>query len=112
MTASLRDADGDGIENTLDVCSLKANPDWNPRMTNLPNDSEPPVGDGLPTVCDPDPAAPSPGSPLSPANPNRSCSDTGLVGPDEDQDCYSNRQDNCPLHDQQDLGIECGRRAR
>ena len=32
VTASLRDADGDGMENILDSCSLKANPEWIPRV--------------------------------------------------------------------------------
>jgi len=108
VTASQRDADGDGLENTLDTCSLKPNPEWIPRIFDSASDTD---GDGLPNVCDPLPFTPSPGSPLAPGNPNRSCFDTGLVGPDEDQDCYSNRQDNCPLHDQQDLGASAGSAA-
>ena len=104
-TASLRDGDGDGIENFLDVCSLKPNSGWIPRTNDPAND---PDNDGLPNECDPDPAVPSPQSPLTAGNPNRSCFDTGIVGGDEDQDCYSNRQDNCPLHDQQDLGDSAG----
>jgi hypothetical protein len=48
--------------------------------------------DGLPNECDPDPDSRSTGSPGGcPA---------GLTGPDEDQDCFSNRQDNCPLINQ------------
>ena len=43
----------------------------------------------FPNDCDPNPAAPSSNSPGG-------C-EAGTVGPDEDQDCYSNRQDNCPL---------------
>jgi hypothetical protein len=107
VTASQRDADSDGHENSVDVCAFKANPDWKPRV-NDPSDAD---NDGLPEACDPAPTAPSPQSPLSAAGggaPNRSCFDTGIVGGDEDQDCYSNRQDNCPLHDQQDLGANAG----
>jgi hypothetical protein len=102
VTASQRDADGDGHENTIDTCSLKANPSWSPRVNDFANDGD---ADGLPNICDPNPSSPSPQSPLTSGNPNRSCFDTGIVGGDEDQDCYSNRQDNCPLHDQQDLGL-------
>jgi hypothetical protein len=84
-----RDADGDGIENGLDVCFDKANPEWDPQGVDPVND---PDMDGLPSVCDPHPTEPSPPSPVG-------CK-AGYTGPDEDQDCYSNRQDNCPLNRQ------------
>ena len=84
-TRSLRDADSDGFENPLDTCALRANPEWNPRVFSL-GDSD---VDGLPNACDPLPNQASPNSPGG-------C-EAGTVGPDQDQDCYSNRQDNCPL---------------
>jgi hypothetical protein len=83
---SQRDADNDGIENALDVCALKGNGGWNPRAVDVANDTD---IDGLPNDCDPDPATAAPASPGG-------C-ETGLVGPDHDQDCYANRADNCPL---------------
>ena len=85
-TRSWRDADGDGIDNVVDVCALKFNPEWNPRGFDPVND---PDFDGLPNVCDPNPSQPAPNSPGG-------C-EAGTVGPDYDQDCFSNRQDNCPL---------------
>ena len=86
---SYRDADGDGIENPLDVCSLASNPGWNPRASDPVND---PDSDGLPSVCDPNPNVAGSGSPFTcPA---------GLVGPDQDQDCFANRADNCPTTNQ------------
>jgi len=84
--ASQRDADGDGHENSLDTCPLDAEPDWNPRDADSTYDAD---GDGLTTACDPAPGNPSPAS-------SQSCP-SGTTGPDEDQDCFSNRQDNCPL---------------
>jgi hypothetical protein len=105
VAASARDADGDGWDNIIDTCALIPNPDWNPNGFDPQND---PDNDGLPNECDPDPTKPSPQSPTMAGNPNRSCFDTGIVGGDEDQDCYSNRHDNCPLHDQQDLGPNAG----
>jgi hypothetical protein len=91
LAASARDADGDGWDNVIDVCVLEPNPNWNPNGFDPVND---PDNDGLPNECDPDANAPSPMSPLQGEN---SCFDTGIVGPDEDGDCYANRQDNCPL---------------
>src|SRR5207247_1468537 len=84
-TESLRDADGDGIENLLDVCALIPNGSWNARASDLLNDSD---EDGLPNQCDPHPDEKSVQSPLT-------C-ETGTVGNDEDQDCMANRADNCP----------------
>ncbi len=88
---SQRDYDGDGIENGLDVCFDKPNPEWNPRGPGGPgtNDED---NDGLPKACDPDDSKGSTGS-------SQDCP-AGLVGPDEDQDCFSNRADNCPLDNQ------------
>jgi hypothetical protein len=70
-----RDADGDGIENTLDPCPLTADADWDPRADSAvgPGDAD---GDGLPSSCDPD---------------------DSKANADEDGDGYSNRGDNCPL---------------
>jgi hypothetical protein len=82
---SQRDADGDGIDNPLDVCSLVSNASWNPRVFGSPSD---PDSDGLPNDCDPNPAAAGGQSPLT-------CP-SGITGPDQDQDCFANRQDNCP----------------
>ena len=48
--SSQRDADGDGIENSLDVCFADPNPDWNPRVYDQATDTD---GDGLPNACDP-----------------------------------------------------------
>ncbi len=89
FTASQRDADGDGIENGLDVCSTDSNPEWNPRGADPVND---PDSDGLPAPCDPSPNTPGSQSP-------NGCK-AGIVGPDEDQDCFANRQDNCPTDNQ------------
>ena len=84
LTASQRDADGDGIENSLDVCADVANPNWDPRAV-----SDDPDFDGLPSACDPFPNEyPEPSALTCPA---------GITGPDEDGDCFSNRADNCPL---------------
>lgn len=87
LSASQRDADGDGIENGLDVCALTANPGWDPRGASNDGDL-----DGIPDACDPDPAVQGSQSPFT-------CK-AGIVGPDEDQDCFSNRADNCPLDNQ------------
>jgi hypothetical protein len=69
-----RDADGDGIENTLDPCPLDPDPTWDPRALEAagPGDAD---GDGLPSSCDPD--------------------DSTAVD-DQDGDGYLNRGDNCP----------------
>jgi hypothetical protein len=70
-----RDADGDGIENTLDPCPLTPDPTWDPRAAEAvgPGDAD---GDGLPSSCDP--------------NDNQPVND-------QDGDGYLNRGDNCPL---------------
>jgi 3-oxoadipate enol-lactonase len=70
-----RDADGDGIENTLDPCPLDPDPTWDPRAAEAvgPGDAD---GDGLPSSCDPD--------------------DNKAVD-DQDGDGYLNRGDDCPL---------------
>ncbi|MCJ7509698.1 MAG: MSCRAMM family adhesin SdrC [Dehalococcoidia bacterium] len=72
-----RDADGDGIENSLDPCPLTADADWDPRAASAigPGDAD---GDGLPSSCDPD---------------------DSKADADQDGDTYSNRGDNCPLVD-------------
>ncbi len=97
-TQSLRDADGDGIDNSLDVCALTPNPGWNARIVDVAND---PDNDGLPSECDPTPndSAPKGKPPGSPPNSPPGC-EKGIVGPDYDQDCFANRADNCPLTNQ------------
>ncbi len=74
MWRGQRDADGDGIENTLDPCPLNRDAAWNPRAVTAagPGDAD---GDGLPASCDPDDSKPV---------------------PDQDGDGYLNRGDNCP----------------
>ena len=89
LALSQRDADGDGIENSLDVCWDIPNPNWDPRAVDIANDGDGGIGDGLPNECDPDNNVQSNASP-------QICPE-GNTGPDEDQDCLSNRQDNCPL---------------
>jgi len=89
VASSQRDADSDGIENSLDVCALVANGEWNPHIFDTANDTD---GDGLPNVCDPNPNLKSGQSPLT-------CI-AGIVGDDEDKDCFANRADNCPLNNQ------------
>jgi hypothetical protein len=75
LFVGLRDADGDGHDNTLDTCPLAADADWDPRAASAvgPGDAD---GDGLPSSCDPD---------------------DNDANADEDGDGYSNRGDNCPL---------------
>jgi hypothetical protein len=75
LLVGLRDADGDGHENTLDTCPLDPDPTWDPRATAAigPGDAD---GDGLPSSCDPDDNDPT---------------------NDEDGDTFPNREDNCPL---------------
>jgi hypothetical protein len=95
-TRSLRDADGDGHENLLDTCNNVPNPSWNPRFTDPANDVD---SDGLPRGgpeggCDPNNNTHSAGS--GPQCPG------GTYGGDEDQDCYPNRGDNCPIVFNQD----------
>ncbi|HUF54314.1 MAG TPA: thrombospondin type 3 repeat-containing protein [Dehalococcoidia bacterium] len=85
-TASQRDADNDGWENSLDTCPYDANhPDWDPRaqvgaQDPIPGDQD---RDGIPDACDP--------LPNDPGNPD------GGANFDHDGDTYMNRQDNCPL---------------
>ena len=68
------DADGDGIENTMDPCPFSADPGWNPRGNGDPAaDLD---NDGLPNSCDPSP---------------------NDANADQDDDGYKNKQDNCPL---------------
>ena len=75
---SLRDADGDGIENLLDTCPWDANLDADPRVhAQDPSNAENP-GDMIDSVCDPDDDV-----------------NEGGVG-DFDDDGYKNAQDNCP----------------
>lgn len=108
FSRSLRDADDDGHENTLDTCPFEPNPGFNPRSTDTSND---PDTDGLPGTgapgsgCDPDPFNASGGS--------TGCKG-GTYGGDQENDCYPNRGDNCPLipNDQNDtdsdqIGNEC-----
>jgi hypothetical protein len=75
FAASIRDADGDGIDNELDTCPHIACPDisqCNP-VVKYSGDND---NDGLDNACDPEP-------------------DT--KNDDRDGDGFPNRQDNCPL---------------
>jgi len=86
--ASQRDADGDGIENSLDPCPLTPDPNWDPRGPQpQPADNDlfhgTPIGDGIPDSCDPDPA--------------NAASQIGPQPTDYDGDGFLNRGDNCPL---------------
>lgn len=79
------DADGDGIENRLDVCPTQPNiSGWDPHGPNVqnPGDAD---GDGLPDDCDPVPTEKS------------LCNSPNTPGADEDCDSWGNRADNCPL---------------
>lgn len=81
FASGLRDADGDGIENFMDVCSNIANPEWDPRavvVTGQPGDAD---GDRQPDACDDDDV--------------ETCPISGGLH-DCDLDLYGNRQDNCP----------------
>ena len=93
LAVSQRDADSDGLENGLDVCSLVANGEWDPRNADTVNDTD---LDGLPNACDPKPQVPSEGSPAGCVS--------GYTGPDDDADCFSNRADNCPTTNQLKTG--------
>jgi len=78
--------DTDGWENAIDTCPLATNA-GNPRTGTGDTDF-----DGIDNVCDPKPGTGG-GSPGAPAT----CP-VGVQGlPDEDQDCFPNRGDNCPL---------------
>lgn len=84
---SLRDLDGDGIENRLDTCVFDSTPGWDPRTSDPVND---PDGDGLPGRDDP-----APGEQLQAGT---GCDPTPLTpNGDPDSDGFANRQDNCPL---------------
>jgi hypothetical protein len=84
---SLRDLDGDGIENRLDTCAFDSTPSWDPRTSDPVND---PDGDGLPGKDGPDP-----GEQLEAGT---GCDPTPLsTASDHDADGFSNREDNCPL---------------
>ena len=73
---SERDADDDGMENTLDTCPTSGNPDsFDPRNTDSPGDND---KDGIPNICDPTP-------------------DENLNAGDQDGDGFLNRGDNCPI---------------
>lgn len=78
------DADGDGVENSLDTCPFSGNPDgWDPRSSNTGGDDD---GDGIPNACD------------TVSNPPGDL--------DQDGDTFQNRGDNCPTlpnPDQRDL---------
>ncbi len=75
IAVGLPDADGDGLENTLDTCPFVANV-GDPRIKGDGDLDE----DGLDAACDPN------DDPL-----------TGGTNSDQDLDGYVNRQDNCPL---------------
>jgi hypothetical protein len=83
-----RDADGDGIDNTLDTCPFDAN-QGDPRVKGEGDADE----DGLDAACDPNDFDPN---------------------PDQDGDGYLNRVDLCPLvpstqkdSDGDGIGDEC-----
>lgn len=82
---SLRDLDGDDIENQLDTCPFDATPGWNPRNSDPVNDFD---SDGIPGQDDP-----APGEQLQPGT---GCDPTPLTADaDVDADGFNNRQDNC-----------------
>jgi hypothetical protein len=85
FTASQRDADNDGFENSLDTCPYEPNPGWDPRSNAGPGQPVPGDADkdGIPDNCDP--------LPNDQGNP-----EGGGIN-DHDGDSYPNRQDNCPL---------------
>jgi Thrombospondin type 3 repeat len=105
---SLRDADGDGYENSLDTCPLTPDTVWNPRDLSLPRvgDSDIFTGvaspDGIPDSCDPTPYEPTAGQPSNQPT-------------DHDGDGFPNRGDNCPIvanpdqrdADRDDIGDAC-----
>jgi len=96
-TESMPDADGDGIENSMDTCPFDANLDGSPKEWGTDPDQ-----DGIDSACDPDP--------------NANC---WLGAPGRFSDCdgdgFSNRGDNCPLlanpdqadGDADDIGDAC-----
>jgi hypothetical protein len=87
-SVSIRDADNDGIENTLDGCPTVSTPSWNPRISDPVND---PDNDGIPGQDDP---AFSGEQLLA----GTGCDPTPItLNGDQDSDGYLNREDNCPL---------------
>jgi hypothetical protein len=85
---SLRDADGDGYENSIDTCPLTPDTVWNPRGPAEVGDSDLFTGisspDGIPDSCDPTPYEPTAGPPANQPT-------------DHDGDGFLNRGDNCPI---------------
>jgi len=85
---SLRDADGDGYENSIDTCPLTPNTVWNPRGPAEVGDSDMFSGvsypDGIPDTCDPTPYEATAGPPANQPT-------------DHDGDGFLNRGDNCPI---------------
>ena len=65
----LRDADGDGYENSIDTCPLTPNTVWNPRGPAEVGDSDMFSGvsypDGIPDTCDPTPYEATAGPPAN-----------------------------------------------
>ena len=102
FTASQYDADGDGIENSLDPCPFNRDDQygpngdiaWDPRGPKNQNpgdrDVDPdfgvPFADGITDICDPFPDVPSNGT-----------SGIGIARTDEDGDGWANKVDTCPL---------------
>jgi len=87
---SMRDADGDGLENSIDTCPLDSNTDLSPKEETMPGG---PDQDGIDSVCDPDPVNPC--WPDSPAPHNPSLYPQWMQ--DCDMDGFWNRLDTCPL---------------
>ncbi|TMB98854.1 MAG: YncE family protein [Chloroflexi bacterium] len=98
---ALPDADGDGIENQLDVCTFEPDNDfdgiadgsdaspWNPRLVTPPGD---PDRDGLPTGCDrPEGYPPS----------------SGECGNATDDDFDGKVNDGCPASGPPETGAQC-----
>ena len=81
---SQRDADGDGLENTLDTCPFIPTNVEDPRQPAAPIGTGDPDLDAIDSACDPDPAN------LCWAGP------PGFQGTDCDGDEFLNRGDNCP----------------
>jgi hypothetical protein len=81
---SLRDEDGDNIENSFDTCPITDNADGDPRSIDGADD------DMIDSACDPTPGTDTQASPgggiLCPNQPK-----------DHDGDCFLNSQDNCPI---------------
>lgn len=79
---SIPDADGDGLDNSLDTCPFVTNTE-DPRASGAAGD---PDGDGIDSACDPDPA--------SPCGPGEA---DDILAADCDADGFFNRDDRCPL---------------